>query len=122
MGGDQPQTNGSDPIENCVNGTEDVEMGDDAANGPRSPKQDRDGDGDEEMTVVVPPSKGPRLSGEPDQERPEVTMDGIEEDDSKKSEGEIDPREKTVSGTVLLSCRVLLEVDMAPWLTAWWNF
>jgi hypothetical protein len=49
-------------------------------------------------------------------------MDGIEEDDSKKSEEEIDPREKTVSGIVLLSCGVLLDVDMAPWLTAWWNF
>ena len=59
--GDKPQANGTEPVENGVNGMEDdVEMGDDGS------EQVRIGDtrdGDEEMTVVVPPPKSSKLNG-----------------------------------------------------------
>jgi 26S proteasome regulatory subunit N3 len=100
MGGDEPHTNGSDPVENGVNGVEDVEMKEDTAGGPTSPVQtSKDHKGDE-MTVVVPPSKGSRLSGQDDQKDPEgdVPMEGTEETESKEAEPEIDPREKAVQG------------------------
>ncbi|PGH00431.1 hypothetical protein AJ79_08204 [Helicocarpus griseus UAMH5409] len=97
---DQSRTNGSEPpVENGVNGTEDVEMGDDvAANGSAQQKKAREGgDGDEEMTVVVPPSKGSRLPGEPDQNRTDVAMDEAEDGEQAKPEAQVDPREKALS-------------------------
>ncbi|KKA24804.1 hypothetical protein T310_1163 [Rasamsonia emersonii CBS 393.64] len=101
MGGDQPHANGSEPVENGVNGVEDVEMEEDTAGGPTSSIQtnkDRDGD---EMTVVVPPSKGSRLSGQPGQDTKkdqegDVSMEGTEEKEAKETEPEIDPRAKAV--------------------------
>ena len=91
-GEEQPHANGSEPVENGVNGSQDVEMGEES-------KQNKDGDGDEEMTVVVPPSKGSRLSGEPGQEKDEdVSMEGAEGDDAKAQKVEVDPKVKAVSG------------------------
>ncbi|KAL2009119.1 hypothetical protein VTN00DRAFT_7313 [Thermoascus crustaceus] len=76
MGGhDKPHTNGSDPVENGVNSTEDVDMEEDTA---------------------VPPSKGPRLSGEPGQDKEDVAMEGVEDADADKSESDVDPKAKTV--------------------------
>lgn len=106
-----PHTNGgSDPVENGVNnvnGTEDVEMGDDAtsttnANGSATQQNQREGGGedDEGMTVVVPPSKSSRLSGEPEQHRTDVTMDEAEDGDAAEVEVQIDPREKALSGII----------------------
>lgn len=103
VGGDQPHANSSEPVENGVNGVEDVEMEEDTAGGPTSSIQtnkDRHGD---EMTVVVPPSKGSRLSGQlaqdakKDQEG-DVSMEGTEEKEAKETEPESDPRAKTVQG------------------------
>ncbi|KAI1916092.1 26S proteasome non-ATPase regulatory subunit [Ophidiomyces ophidiicola] len=51
-------TNGTEPLENGVHGSEDVEMGGDGANA----------NGDEEMTVVLPASKTPQFSAELDQD------------------------------------------------------
>lgn len=101
MGGhDKPHTNGSDPVENGVNGTEDVDMEEDTAGGPTSSiKSNRDRDGDEKMTVVVPPSKGPRLSGEPGQDKEDVAMEGVEDVDADKGESDVDPKAKAVQGT-----------------------
>lgn len=45
--GDKPEINGTESNEKGVNGTKDVEMG------------------DEEMTIVVPPPKGEKLDGQP---------------------------------------------------------
>lgn len=88
MGNDQQQPNGSpDPRENGVNGSEDVEMGDDDVN--ESTKRDKDGD--DEMTVVVPPSKTSKSGGE------DVTMEGTEGDESKQSEQQVDPVEKAAA-------------------------
>jgi 26S proteasome regulatory subunit N3 len=98
MGGDQ--TNGSDPVENGVNGVEDVEMEEDTAGGPTSSVQtSKDHDGDE-MTVVVPPSKSSRLSGQDNKKDQEgdIAMEGTEEKDSNETEPEIDPQVKAVQG------------------------
>ncbi|OAX80335.1 hypothetical protein ACJ72_05332 [Emergomyces africanus] len=102
-----PHTNGdSDPVENGVNNvngnTEDVEMGDDATanmNGSVTQQNQREGggEGDEGMTVVVPPSKGSRLSGEPEQQRTDVAMDETEDGEAAEVEVKIDPREKALS-------------------------
>ncbi|KAL1961515.1 hypothetical protein VTN77DRAFT_1656 [Rasamsonia byssochlamydoides] len=78
--GDQPHANGSDPVENGVNGVEDVEM---------------------EENTAVPPSKGSRLSGPPAQENKkdqegDVSMEGTEEKETQETEPEVDPRAKAV--------------------------
>lgn len=78
-------------------------MEEDTAGGPTSSIQtnkDRDGD---EMTVVVPPSKGSRLSGQPgpenkkDQEG-DVSMEDTEDNETEKTEPVIDPHTKAVQG------------------------
>lgn len=75
-GNEQPHANGSERVENGVNGSEDVVMEEDTA---------------------VPPSKGSRLSGQPGQDKEEdVAMEGAEEEEAK--EPEVDPYEKTVQG------------------------
>ncbi|KAK2753824.1 26S proteasome non-ATPase regulatory subunit [Onygenales sp. PD_40] len=94
MAADQPHTNGSEPVENGVNGSDDVEMADDAANG--SPQQG-EAEGDDEMTVVVPPAKGSRLSGEPEQNQQDVAMEEAEDAEAAKAGVETDPREKALS-------------------------
>ncbi|OJK00673.1 hypothetical protein ASPACDRAFT_51607 [Aspergillus aculeatus ATCC 16872] len=92
---DQPRTNGSDPTKNGMNGSEDVEMGEDTAGGPTSSfTASKDRKGDEKMTVVVPPTKGSRLSGEkaPDNEG-DIAMEGA---DTEESRSEVDPKVKAV--------------------------
>lgn len=96
MGGDQPQRNGTDPVENGANGNEDVEMEEDTAGGPTpSIPTSREHDGDQ-MTVVVPPAKGARLSGQDNKKEDDVAMEGSDEKDAE--EPEIDPRVKAVQG------------------------
>ncbi|CAF9937802.1 MAG: 26S proteasome non-ATPase regulatory subunit [Heterodermia speciosa] len=58
--GDKRQANGTEPVENGVNGADDVEMGDD---GSEQVRIGNTKDGDEEMTVVVPPPKSSKLNG-----------------------------------------------------------
>ncbi|PYH63854.1 proteasome regulatory particle lid subunit RPN3 [Aspergillus vadensis CBS 113365] len=92
---DQPRANGSDPTENGVNGSEDVEMGEDTAGGPTSSfNASQDRKGDEKMTVVVPPTKGSRLSGEKGTDKEgDVAMEGAEGEDA---EPEVDPKTKAI--------------------------
>lgn len=92
--------NGTDPVENGVNGTDDVEMTEEVSDATSPSKHTRDKDGDEEMTVVVPPSKGPKLSGEPDPDKEEdVLMEGVESASPKKPEEQtVDPQAKAISG------------------------
>ena len=93
MGNDQQQPNGSpDPRENGINGSEDVEMGDDDVD--ESTKRDKDGD--DEMTVVVPPSKSSKGGNE------DVKMEGTEGDESKQAAEQVDPVEKAVAGKSIL--------------------
>ncbi|EED14034.1 proteasome regulatory particle subunit (RpnC), putative [Talaromyces stipitatus ATCC 10500] len=94
MSGDQPQRNGTDPVENG----EDVEMEEDTAGGPTpSIPTSREHDGDQ-MTVVVPPAKGARLSGQDNKKDKEddVAMEDSDDKDAQSDEPEIDPRVKAV--------------------------
>ncbi|KAJ5632949.1 26S proteasome regulatory subunit rpn3 [Penicillium lividum] len=92
---DQSHINGSKSTENGVNGSEDVEMGEDTAGAPKSSFNARkDRNGDEKMTVVVPPTKGSRSSNKAGQAKDEdVTMEGSENDDA---ELETDPKTKAI--------------------------
>ena len=102
MSGDKPQMNGngSDPLENGVNGTDDLEMDQDSSKSTGKTKPGKDKDGDEEMTVVVPPAKGSKLSGEPAKDdEGDVAMNGATEDDVKEpAEPVVDPKSKAITG------------------------
>ncbi|KAH0543309.1 hypothetical protein FGG08_002372 [Glutinoglossum americanum] len=115
MGDDKPHINGTEPVENGVstNGTTDVEMKDDTSEPPTKVKQGKDKDGDEEMTVVVPPSKGLKLSGEVVKSREsDVVMEGSDEvKDETAAEVKEDPVAKAVSD--IKSNFVLLERAVA---------
>lgn len=93
--GEQRQANGSDQTENGVNGSGDVEMGEDTAGAPTSSintRKEREGD---EMTVVVPPSKGSRLPGDKGQDKEgDVAMEG----DESQTEPQVDPKAKAIQG------------------------
>lgn len=99
MSGDKPQTNGSEPTENGVNGAEDVEMADDAA---ARAKTGGGKEGDDEMTVVVPPPKSSKLSGNSGQDiEGDVTMESTEAPEADEPESEpqkVDPQVKAKSG------------------------
>ncbi|KAF7717257.1 26S proteasome non-ATPase regulatory subunit 3 [Penicillium ucsense] len=89
---DESHPNGSKATENGLNGSEDVEMGEDTAGAPTSSfnsSKDRHGD---EMTVVVPPTKGSKSSGNPgDDKEEDATMEGAEDEADKP-----DPTAKTI--------------------------
>ena len=96
-----PHTNGTDPVENGVNGTKDVEMKDDAPTPLKGGKGKKAKEGnEEEMTVVVPPSKGSKLSAPPPKDTEgDVAMDGSEVGAEDDGAVKIDPVAKTVSGS-----------------------
>ncbi|KAM0805505.1 proteasome regulatory subunit C-terminal-domain-containing protein [Usnea florida] len=90
---DKPHTNGTEPIENGINGTEDVDMVDD---GPEKVKIGTNKEGEDEMTVVVPPPKSSKLSGEPSKdEEGDIAMENTDKSDSISAE--LDPRAKAVA-------------------------
>ncbi|KZF21790.1 putative proteasome regulatory particle subunit [Xylona heveae TC161] len=70
---------------------EDVNMGDSAPN-----EQQKGKDGDEEMTVVVPPAKGSKLSEQGKDNGDDVAMEGADELDTEKSGESEDPEAKTI--------------------------
>lgn len=91
---DKPHTNGTEPVENGVNGTEDVDMVDD---GPENVKVGTNKEGEDEMTVVVPPPKSSKLSGEPSKdEEGDIAMENTEK--SHIVSPELDPKAKAVAG------------------------
>ena len=87
MSGDKSQPNGTDPKQKG----DDIEMNDDVSKAQSSSKG-KDKDGDEEMTVVVPPSKKtpsiPNKDGEA----------GKDTDGKAPVEPEVDPKEKAING------------------------
>jgi 26S proteasome regulatory subunit N3 len=93
MGGDKPHINGSDKAENGANGSEDVEMEEDSIDPGKSAKG-KGKEADEEMTVVVPPSKSSKLSGSSQKDgQGDVAMNGEGNTDVETAkEPEIDPR------------------------------
>lgn len=92
--GSKQQTKGTDPVENGVNGTEDVDMVDEGHE-----QEKANGEADEEMTVVVPPSKNPKLSsGHGKDPEGDNMMDDSEQPEPGPEEAEkIDPMAKAVS-------------------------
>lgn len=90
--GDKSQTNGSAPLENGIERSDDVEMVDDTAGGPTSSidtSKDRNGD---EMTVVVPPTKESKLPGQGRKEAEgDIAMEGVE---GETAELEVNPQVK----------------------------
>lgn len=99
-----PHTNGTDPVENGINGTKDVEMKDETPASKKGAKGKKVKDGEDEMTVVVPPSKGSKLSAPPPADGDgDVIMDGSDQVDGEKA-AEVkveDPVAKAVSGLLL---------------------
>src|SRR5437764_1371328 len=95
-----PHTNGEKPVENGINGTKDVEMKDDAPATLKGGKGKKLKEGDEEMTVVVPPSKGSKLSAPPRKDTDsDVAMDGTEGTEGEDAGAvQIDPVAKAVAG------------------------
>ena len=89
LGTDKPKVNGAPSSATAPNGTKDVTM----ANDKPEKKE-----GDEEMTVVVPPSKGAKLSSDP-LEDPEGDLKMADGDEARAKKPEaVDPKIKTVSG------------------------
>ena len=100
MPGKTPHTNGDKPVENGINGTKDVEMKDDAPTALKGGKGKKLKEGEEEMTVVVPPLKGSKLSSTLQKDNDDdVIMDGPE-DASEEDAGavKIDPVAQTIAG------------------------
>lgn len=92
MPGKTPQKNGKS-AENGLRGNQDVDMKDSSAKakGKKGAK-----DGDEEMTVVVPPSKASKQSADADGD---VSMGG--EDQAEDGEAKVDPVVQAVAGRSL---------------------
>ena len=107
-----PHTNGTDPVENGVNGAKDVEMKDDAPAPLKGGKGKKAKEGEEEMTVVVPPSKGQKLAGlgKKDDEG-DVAMDGEEAAEEEDGAVKVDPVAKAVAGTCLVFASSLWFTD-----------
>lgn len=89
--GDKPQTNGNEAVENGINGVEDVDMVDDGSEKVKV--------GEEEMTVVVPPPKSSKLSGESGKDgEGDTAMGNADNTQSASSEAHVDPKIKAVTG------------------------
>lgn len=101
-----PHTNGTDPVENGINGTKDVEMKDDAPAPLKGGKGKKAKEGEEEMTVVVPPPKGSKLSATPSKDNDgDITMNGpVEEDAEDDRAVKVDPVTKAVAGMSNYPC------------------
>src|SRR5271170_4458320 len=99
MSGDKEKINGGGPAENGINGAEDVEMTEESSKPAQNVKPGKDKDGDEEMTVVVPPSKVSKTTGSSGQEKDaDVAMNGTPDaDDAIPKALEVDPKEKAVT-------------------------
>ncbi|KAG9243629.1 proteasome regulatory subunit C-terminal-domain-containing protein [Calycina marina] len=92
-----PHTNGTDPVENGINSTKDVEMKDDAPAPLKGGKGKKAKEG-EEMAVVVPPPKGSKLSATPSKDKDgDTAMDGpVEGDEGDDGAVKVDPVTKAV--------------------------
>ncbi|KAH0845575.1 hypothetical protein AYO21_05504 [Fonsecaea monophora] len=97
MSGDKPHLNGNDPTRNGINGSDDVEMKEDSKNSKRAPKQAKEKDGDDEMTVVVPRAKGANTPSAPQKATDaDLTNGAVDDDGEKEGKEEVDPQEKAI--------------------------
>jgi 26S proteasome regulatory subunit N3 len=92
MPGRTPERNGNEPVENGINGSQDVDMKDDTQAGKKAVKG-KMVKGDDEMTVVVPPSKNQPTPPTADKEG-DVVMGESEE--AEKVEEKVDPVAETI--------------------------
>ncbi|KAL8928522.1 MAG: hypothetical protein Q9208_001756 [Pyrenodesmia sp. 3 TL-2023] len=92
--GSKPQTNGTEPVENGANGSEDVDMEDEGEE-----PVETNGDVDEEMTVVVPSPKSSKLSGgNGNDQQGDTTVDISGQPELAPEDAEnIDPKVKAVT-------------------------
>ena len=97
VNGDKAKTNGKEPIENGVNGSEDTEMVDEVT---EKPNISHSKEGEEEMTVVVPPPKSSKLAGESSRDdEGDIDMEdslGTKPDIAEAAD--VDPEAKAISG------------------------
>jgi 26S proteasome regulatory subunit N3 len=95
-----PHTNGTDPVENGVNGNKEVEMKDEISASAKGAKGKKAKDGEEELTVVVPPPKGGKLSAPPSKDDDgDVTMEASgDAADGEGADSKVDPITKTILG------------------------
>ncbi|KIW89138.1 uncharacterized protein Z519_09990 [Cladophialophora bantiana CBS 173.52] len=97
MGGNKHDLNGTDPTRNGINGSDDIEMKDGSKNSKKTPKQSKEKDGDDEMTVVVPPAKGSITPSAPQKATDaDLTNGAIDDDGEKEGDEEVDPQEKAI--------------------------
>ncbi|KAL8821702.1 MAG: hypothetical protein Q9223_000276 [Gallowayella weberi] len=92
--GSKSHPNGTEPIENGVNGAEDVDMIDEGHQ-PAKPN----GELDEEITVVVPPPKNSKLSGDQDRDlQGDIAMENTDQTEPvAEGAGKVDPKVKALS-------------------------
>ncbi|KAJ6441042.1 26S proteasome non-ATPase regulatory subunit 3 [Purpureocillium lavendulum] len=90
MPGKTPQSNGNEPVENGVRNNTDVDMKDAKNKGKKGAK-----DGDDEMTVVVPPSKASKQPHKSQDGDGDVSM--AEGDAADGGEVKVDPVVQTVT-------------------------
>ncbi|TGO53222.1 hypothetical protein BOTNAR_0301g00080 [Botryotinia narcissicola] len=94
MPGKTPYKKGTDPVENGINGTKK----DDAKTSLKGGKGKKTKEGEEEMTVVVPPSKSSKLSAPPPKDGDgDVAMDGSAEGEEGAGVEKVDPVAKAVA-------------------------
>lgn len=85
---------GDKPKRNSVSRPSGHKSKDSKSKPAKDPKKSKDNDGDEEMTVVVPPSKS-----EDAEKNGDVAMNGTEE---KEAEPPVDPKAKAATGMMVL--------------------
>jgi len=110
------KTNGDKVVDNRINGTKDVEMKDESTTQQSTKgkviQQKKVKDGDEEMTVVVPPSKALKLGGAPKKDGDgDVQMDGDAVNGVESVEEKVDPVAKTVAGMFISFINCSREYD-----------
>lgn len=93
---DKPQTNGTDTVEEDINGAEVVDMEDDEA---ERVKIGTTKEGEDKITVVVPPSKSSKLNGETGKDSEgDISMEVTEKGREEAAAETIDPRTKAILG------------------------
>ncbi|KIV82434.1 hypothetical protein PV11_04549 [Exophiala sideris] len=98
MSGDKPHTNGTDPSKKGADGSQDVEMKEQSQNSKKASKPNKDKDGDDEMTVVVPPPKGSSAPTAPDKAtEADLTNGAVDGEEAKEAETPVDPQEEAIS-------------------------
>ena len=123
MSGDKQQPNGGDPKKDEVNGTEDIEMTEEGSKPKKNVTAGKGKDGEDEMTVVVPPSRSSKTppTGSKDAEMDDTT-DVTAKADGVSPDPPLDPKEKAITGrkalaesgvSIMLTCRADVKANCA---------